>query len=372
MRELAKSFFGWLISLGGVLLSFAAHVLVFFANYAALKSAFELIGFEPRPLGDDNFLGTLFTSLGLGDATVSDVYAGGMALLIGVTSVVCFNYLFDALRLFFDSRAYRASEDEGERAKAPLAIRKLARRLVYFAALAAPLVFVMSWDLTLFKVRLEGNLRNTQSPDEILTWSPDAVSRLGEYSDWLLGRNGVGYIAATVLACLLLEVAFEKMSENFDNLCYAFDALTGAQPEEPREEQTGAADETGAAHADPAAPFGLPDPEAEAAAAASSPFSTSAATPSLAGSGVAAGSPAVDVTPPAAQPTAPPAMVEDEVERLVEVLSASGAEYVESGRAERRQDLVVDATGRYWERGFYESLHSSGADAEVASETKAA
>jgi hypothetical protein len=373
MRELAKSFFGWLISICGVLLALAAHVLVFFANYAALKSAFELIGFEPRLLGDDSFLGPLFTSIGLGDATVSDVYAGGLALLIGVTSIVCFNYFFDAVRLFFDSRAYRASEDEKERAKAPLALRKLTRRLIYFAVLLAPLVFAIRWDLTLFKVRLEGNVKNTQSPDEILSWSPDAVSRLGEYGDWLLGRNGVGYVAATILACLLLEVVFEKMSENFDNLCYAFEALAGAQDEEQADERPttaderpDAADEPRTTQAAPPSSGGFPD-----AIPAATPFTavTASAPPPSAGVDAAG----IDVTPPVAQAAASPAMVEEEEdERMVEVLSASGSEYVERGQAERRQDLVVDSTGRYWERGFYELLHSSMADPEEAAEAKAA
>jgi hypothetical protein len=161
------------------------------------------------------------------------------------------------------------------------------------------------------------------------------------------------------------------MSENFDNFCYAFGTLTGAQSEEQPEGQPDAADEQRAALADPAAPGSFPDP-VPAAMTASVPFSADAVStePAPSFAGAAAVAPAFGVTPPAAQPLAPLAIVEEGGERMVEVLSASGCEFVERGRAERRQDLVVDSTGRYWERGFYESLHS--ADAEDAAEAKAA
>lgn len=339
MARVIKNLFGFILNLFGLALCLGIHLIIIFANYAAIASAFEVLGYEPRPLGEDQYMGSFFVALGIGNATLANVYAAGLAAVIAAGFIFAYNYAFKIVKLFLDRRGYLQM---GNQADAQRAMYLIFQYSFYLAAVIIPLCFVVYWDVTLFRLRLEANVTNVLKSQELLLWTNDTLKRLGEYITKVLTASALGYLFATNLACLGLEVMFERVSDRFTLLADSFGELfgRGIQQEGQQPEQTHPADVTpGTGTIEPV----LVDPVPQA------PESTEPVTP----------------PPPQRPEVVVPPQTGANPQETQEVLGGDG-ERIARDEAIRRPDLyVIDDTGRIWRREFYEALHGSEEEPEA-------
>lgn len=385
----------------------AIAVKVILANYLACKAAFELLGFEMRPLSSDELVGEILGAF-FPNATLAHLYALAVALTIAGGYFLFFHLAFHIHDLIDDRKVYLIQGDEPS---AHAAMRLIIRDAITMVAFLIPLVVATNWDIDLFRYRSIASALHLEDPQVAASTIKAWEIQLREHGDlfaWSAARWGAwGYLAVTALACLCLEVAFRKVSGKWDSLC----GTVGELFKPADQSGDGAAlygyDENGQPVYDPQAPLsydvnGNPVEQGDLAEPALQPednVSTPGAAPAPAaeaeaatqappnGNGVGHAPPtfgALFDEPPAPQAAPEPAAaapaagtrpVAPEAESdLHDVIGGDHGERVSlrAARADRRRFHVDMATGRIWRREHWERVHGPRGPFEGAGEAQAA
>lgn len=204
----------WLVVAGCAL---GVMVMLVMANYVASKAAFELMGFEARPLKTDELVGTLFGAF-FPDATLAHLYALGMTAAVALSFFVLFHVISHAYGLLLDRSGYVAN---GDAKRAKVATQILIADVLVLLGLGGLLVPACRWDLELFRFRTVAGAMGMDDPAKATTlknWSVQLRDH-GDLFVWALTHHGAwGYLAVTILACLVLEFAFGQLDDRWARL----------------------------------------------------------------------------------------------------------------------------------------------------------
>lgn len=212
------------LSFGLLILILVVKFILVAANYIACLLSFELQNWETWPLPEDKLLGWLFAPFAP-EADLCHLYALGLVLVQALGILYLFHYAFRCLGLWRDRRWYLEHND---RQSARQAMSYFWESLFHVAILAIALAPVIYWDLYLYRYR-----------GAISSYSPDDIERAASVlADWpilqeekihlfamsLIRIGSAGYISATALVCLFLEITLGKIKNNWDRLWALFQA----------------------------------------------------------------------------------------------------------------------------------------------------
>jgi len=187
--------------------------VVFWANYMGLSEAFSKLGFDMMPLGKDPLFGPLVGAF-LGKATLVQVYASCVAGAIGFGIFMMMKLGFRVLDL---TQERQTLTEENNPAKARTASRLINRNAIYMAILGIPLLVAIFYDVSLFKYRSIVSLLHPGGVDIDPMGIPQMASMSRDHPDsfatWLAGMGAWGYIAITMIACLVFELVGRKVGE---------------------------------------------------------------------------------------------------------------------------------------------------------------
>lgn len=174
----------------GLLLILLLNIIVLASNYVGAKVSFILLGFDPRPLADDELLVWVFRAVAP-MATLADLFALVVALALFVA-------------LFFGVRAaFQVGIVSEEDRHIPWG------RIVGLVLAVIPIAVLIWWDVDLFRYRGVAGTAGIEDPDaatRLAEWEAQLRNHCGLYAWTLLKSGAAGYIAATFIACTSLEV----------------------------------------------------------------------------------------------------------------------------------------------------------------------
>ncbi len=226
-------------------ISIVIHSCVVFANYMASAAAFELLGYEDKPLSADALLGAYMGAF-LGKSTLAHLYALSLSVTLAWSFFMVFHLGFRIFEMIFDRRTYI---EQGDEASARLASRLIIRDLALIVAFAIPLAFALYWDLELFRFRsVCGALQITDpsvATSSISNWSLQFRERSHLFT-WVIAKiGGWGYLAVTALVCIALEFSFHKIGESWARLLSGFQGIIEPGASADRELELYGYDENG-------------------------------------------------------------------------------------------------------------------------------
>lgn len=206
-------------------MSIAIHSCVVFSNYMASETAFELLGYEMKPLSSDALLGPYIGTF-LGNSTLAHLYAMALSVTLAWSLFMVFHLGFRIFEMILDHSTY---VEQGEDASARLASRLIIRDLAIIGAFAIPLAFALYWDLELFRFRSVCGALQIDDPAvatvSITNWELQLRERSHLFT-WVIAKfGGWGYLAVTALACLALEFSFHKLGESWARLLSGFQGI---------------------------------------------------------------------------------------------------------------------------------------------------
>jgi len=331
------------------LLLVAFAVVIVFANYAGLRSAFALMGLDLTPLSEDPLLGGVFDAFGIGEATQADLYAGALAATVTSGEIWACHWVLRLLSLWRDRDHYRG---QGE------VIAGRYRGAIEWAAVMALLGLVLLagavyWDLELFRLRAVMGSLGLDRPEqlwELQDWKALVSMPDAPYAVRLAWVTPIGYVCATAVAALELELAglrtldaMARWQQSVVDL-FAFDRDPDAMvPTAPDVEPRHAIEE----------PVGLASADDPMGGAARRIASVAASLATAAPVEVPTPGPVVGPSTPATAPTA--------VESELAVLGGQAGDRVALAEALANPDrYVVDVESRrVWDRAYYEALHGA-------------
>jgi hypothetical protein len=216
-------------------ISIAIHSCVVFSNYMASAAAFELLGYEMKPLSADALLGPYMGAF-LGSSTLAHLYALSLAVTLAWSLFMVFHLGFRIFEMMFDQRTY---VEQGDEASARLASRLIIRDVALIIFFIIPLAFALRWDLELFRYRSVCGALQIHDPAvataNVTNWALQLQARSHLFA-WMIAKvGGWGYLAVTALACLALEFSFHKISESWARLLSGFQGIL-TQPPGPDQE----------------------------------------------------------------------------------------------------------------------------------------
>ncbi len=197
-----------------------ANIAVIAGNYMGISNALSLSGYDSMPLGEDLFLGPYIAAF-FAKAQLAHWYALAMAIVIGLGAFLIVHMGVKIFRLQQDRAGYRAA---GDVASDQAAKRIIIQELAFVGLVGAVLITAMWWDLNLFRYRAIAGASGFDDPrvaaSTIQAWgSPGQKTEL--FSVQLASIGSFGYLAVTLLACIVLELAFGKLGESWSRLLSA-------------------------------------------------------------------------------------------------------------------------------------------------------
>lgn len=241
MRDIISRFLrsgvGTLLWAAGVLLALGVHFVLLFANYAGLVQAFEILGTDQRPMGDDAFLGWLFDTILIADSTQSHFLAASLAVVFAVGFFVVFYLVFKVIRLA-GLRARSIAQRDTDSAKEAM-FRIVYDTLPYLILTGIPLGIIMYWDYSLFRLRSVAGSLGIEAPEEalaLLKVTPDFITHGADNLVYMVDMiGGLGYLAAAVLSAIALKFMWSNLAESAVVLEGTFLDLLNIK-DEPRDE----------------------------------------------------------------------------------------------------------------------------------------
>lgn len=203
----------------GVLLALLLHIILLFANYSGLIQAFEILGTDQKPMADDALLGWLFDTLPVGDTTQAHLLAATLVVAFAVGFWFFLYCIFNIIKLA-GLRARSMAQGDTDSAKEAM-FRILYDESPYLFLTSIPLGVVACWDLWLFRFRATAGSLGIELPEEALEsniLTPTLDSVLVQGSDSLVFMldmfGGWGYLAAAFLSALFLKFTWIKLKES--------------------------------------------------------------------------------------------------------------------------------------------------------------
>jgi len=189
--------------------------IVVAANYLACLLGFQLLNYETWPLPDDKLLGWLFAAFAP-EADLCHLYALGLVLTQALGFLFLFHFAFRLLGLWRDRRWYL---DHNDPQSARQAMSQFWLNLFFLAIVAIPLAYIIYWDIYLFRYRGVVSGLFADDPEGAIRTLPNWEILQEEnahlFAMFLTRIGADGYIGATVLICLLFEVALGKTKDNW-------------------------------------------------------------------------------------------------------------------------------------------------------------
>ncbi len=360
-----------------------ASLQVVLANYLGCKAALELQGYEQQPLSTDPLVGHLFGTFFAG-ATLAQFFALGVAIIVSLALFgLC--HIGSEVYELNEARIDTIKPEEKGRAK-----RRIYLWLLFAAVLMVALIWAISWDLALFRYRTIAGAMTGGEPDitplaypgmsEFLAANDHLfISALVQIGPW-------GYLAITILSCVLLEVAFRQLSDRWSRLMDPIDNLF--EPEEfygydelgqPVYDRNAAVtydtngDAIAIADDDSVLDETVLVPTRQAVQTVDADVSSNGGAPAGMRSFIAHADDGQLFYAPA-PPMNPDTPWPDEVEEttgsastdLREVIGAPGTRVtLEEALGDSRRYRVDHATGRVWDRSIWEALHGAPTDSEI-------
>jgi len=210
-------------------LSFFIHLIVVIANYMGTLAAFELLGFEMRPLETDSLLGPYLGAF-LGNATMAHFYALAIALTVALAQFLVYHSTF---RVFDLSRDRRTYIQRGDEESAGIALRLILFELGILFFFVLLLGIAVIFDVELFRYRFIAGALSIDDPTvatkSILSWSLQVKENFHLYA-WHIARIGAwGYLSVTALACLMLGFLMHKTGDAWTRLLSGFQEMSRSQ-----------------------------------------------------------------------------------------------------------------------------------------------
>ena len=223
------------LNIVAVVVCMGGGVWLFLIHYLGLAYAFELKGFDTMPLYLEPLVGPIFGAL----LPKADYTEGlGMVVSFSLTglTLVFFHLFYQSLRLLFERVDYKR---ENNLEMVYQANRVLIENFILMIVVSLIVIPIFSWDIELFKFRqIAGALGITSS--DVATSLTCAARQMQENGDlWVwssLSGDARGYVFCVVAVSLLLEIAFEKLGNNFSRLMTNLELLfVGGRPEENKQ-----------------------------------------------------------------------------------------------------------------------------------------
>lgn len=218
---------GLVVSLAAVAFMVTVNAALVVANYMACQVSFYLQGFDAKPLAQEELVGRWLGALAP-KATLSHFYALVLAVVVAVGLFWAGHLVVEIVRA---AQQRRLATQTGDREEVAAWTWIIIEHSLYLSIVVAVLVAPIRWDLWLFRLRsIAGahSVENVKQFAQIANLNPEAQSAGGTLVSRLADVGAYGYLCATGLAVLMLELAMKKLSEYFARFMKPADDLLEA------------------------------------------------------------------------------------------------------------------------------------------------
>jgi hypothetical protein len=224
-------------------------------NYLATGFSFYLLGYDGMPAGADVLIGPYMGSF-FENASVTHFFAMCLTLYCFLGLFVAFHSLFYILKLLDDRKAYLLQSDPESAAIATRMLLKEA--FLLFVLWVPPLVWILHWDMELFRLRSVAGALALEDPAvaaQLANWEQQVQENSLMWA-WTLTKSGAwSYLAMTAVGCLGLEYTLMKFSHAWARLLSSVQAMIGADDTHALEQGFYGYDQDGQPVYDPSTPI---------------------------------------------------------------------------------------------------------------------
>lgn len=225
--QIVRNLVVFLMCLVGLLAFVLLNVLMIPTNYLATSFAFYLLGYDGMPAESDLLIGPYMGGFFQG-ASVTQFFAMVLTLACFFGLFVAFHSLFHIFKLLDDRKAYLLQSDPES---AAIASRMLLREaFLLFVLWVPPLVWILHWDMELFRLRSIAGALAIEDPavaSQLLNWEEQMKENSLQWA-WPMTQMGAwGYLAMTAVACLGIEYSMGKTSNAWARILSSIQGLFG-------------------------------------------------------------------------------------------------------------------------------------------------
>lgn len=217
-----RSLFRLVFSVLGVMACCLVNLWLFLGNYMGLQLSFLLLGWDRMPIARDSLIGNFFQDFFPG-TTIAQLFALVIASVVALGLFFVFNSGMRTIDLIADRRFYLRT---GDKESAAVASETIFREFFLFLLLVGVLVYVIHWDLDLFRFRSIAGARQFETADmaaHMLSW-PIQMKNQGRLWAWTCTQAGSwGYLAMTAASCLLVEISIRKTAQSWTSFISPID-----------------------------------------------------------------------------------------------------------------------------------------------------
>lgn len=199
----------------GLSIALGMHLVMLFANYSGLVQAFEMLGADQKPMGDDPLTGGLFEAFSLGDITQSHLYAGVIVVTLAAGFWLLCIYLFKLIMIVGDRKVYQSQGDVESVREAERIIKFDV--LPYMIITLIVLSLVAFWDIKLFSLRSLAGLQGLERPEQVYALKNLSKSIAEAPNNFALEAISCGvwggYLSATFLTAFILKFVWGQLKE---------------------------------------------------------------------------------------------------------------------------------------------------------------
>ncbi len=255
MKEKIRNLSSAICKLGGISVLLTLVVMVtgwlLFANYNGLVLSFELLGYDQMPIAENRLFGWLFEVLMVADATLCDLFAGAVVLLMTL-SIAFAVHLFDKSIVYMgDMSRYKKT---GDNDSATVVMHRFIYEVAPWLILSLFLSTIITlWDIELFNYRVAAGIMGYEGRQAALSLKESSLLSQ-QYADRVSMNVAAvsqwGYAGVLVFMAVLLDYVFKC----FLTRCFLiFNAFAEFFPEKKRQDSGQAVTvQTGGIDADPA------------------------------------------------------------------------------------------------------------------------
>ncbi len=328
-----RATFGLVLISLWILFGVVVHVWILFSNYSGVVQSLELLGYDQKPLGDNRLFGWLFESILLGNATLCELYAGGLVLAMALSLAISCHLIAQLITHIRDYKIFLIAGDTESAANIKL---NICWGVLPWLFLYIPLAFLISlWDFQLFYYRAFSGVLGIEDAEAAVSMESAGllVKQYGEsFSIGLTQLSAVGYISIVIAIALFIAYLATKFSERWELLVNAVAglfALDGPNPQQVTTPQThdSTTEEQGQSAQESTNDDSIPIPLGEVSD----------------GGDFTADTTAIQQT-------------QFSIDEEVEVIGSSNKRINRLQAIKDTKLYYVDAEGKVWDRGYYDSI----------------
>lgn len=226
VSQIFKSTFGIVFVGIALFVALLVHLWLLFSHYIGIVHSFEMLGYDQRPLSDDRLFGWVFEAFLLGNATLSELYAGAIVFALGFSLVVSCSLVTQLITHVRDRAIFLRTGDNNSAKNIEITI---CYSILPWLALLIPLTAVVTmWDVKLFSFRAFAGVMGYGGPETAMSlenFGTIIAEHDDKFSMGVTRFSSFGYAAAIIITSLLLEFIFMKFRDRWDLLLDAFAGL---------------------------------------------------------------------------------------------------------------------------------------------------